>query len=196
MTTSSTTIDRLRERPRAPRRRRTDRVIRSIRGIEAWHAARRRDVDGVAVLSHAEQRQHEAIVLATSQQLEQSGDPLDDSPSRTVVVVAPPDDVGETLSSALARAGLVVVARCWDAASAVGFAVAEQPDFVLVAGDMAGHFTRDAADDVAQFAPATTLVILGAGCDVDLPAGRRVQVVPGSPPASLVGRWMAAEVPA
>ena len=191
MITPTITIDGVREHPRAPRRRFTDRVIQSVRGIDAWHAARRRDGDGVAVLSDAEQRQHEVIVVATSQQLQQAGDPLHDPQRPTVVVVAPPGDVGETLSSALARAGLVVVARCWDAASAVGFAVAEQPDFVLVAGDVAGQFTRDAGHDVARFAPTTDIVVLDAGCDVEVPPRRHVHVVPGAPRASLVARWMA-----
>ena len=181
MGTATTTIDRLGERPRAPRRRGTERVIRSIRGIDAWHAARQRDGAGLAVLSDEEQRQHEVIVIATSQQLQQAGDPLDDPLYRTVVVVAPPDELAETLSSALARAGLVVVALCWDAASAVGFAVAEQPDFVLVAGDPAGHFTCDAVRDVARFSPATKIILLDPSCDGEVPTGARVHVVPGAP---------------
>ncbi len=137
-------------------------VAGSLRGIDAWHLARRRGADGREMLSAAEQRQLLAIVMSTSQQLEQSGPPLSASLWPRVVVAHHDERFVDALLTASPRAGLVVVACCWDGDHVVGFTVAEQPDALILSDELPGPCLDQIVCDVRRFSPETVILVLGA----------------------------------
>ena len=136
-------------------------VAGSLCAIDAWHQARRRGVDGRELLSAAEQRQLEAIVASTSQQLAQSGPPLAASLCPRVVVAHHDERFVDALLTASPQAGLVVVACCWDGDRVVGFAVAEQPDALILSDELPGPCLDEVVCDVRRFSPGTLILVLG-----------------------------------
>ena len=137
-------------------------VAGSLRAIDAWHLARSRGADGRELLSTAEQRQLEAIVMSTSQQLEQSGPPLAASLCPRVLVGHHDERFVDALLTASPQAGLIVVAYCWDGDRVVGFAVAEQPDVLILSDELPGPCLDQVVCDVRRFSPGTVILVLGA----------------------------------
>lgn len=122
-----------------------DLVQRQLEGLDRWHAARRVQQDMEQVRSRSrEQRldlsrrmdvvraQHRAIVERTDAQLRDSLRVLQGSARPRVLVAHRNAWFTEKVTSALVEHGLEVVGQLTNGAEAVGFAVAEQPDLVVV----------------------------------------------------------------
>lgn len=122
-----------------------DLARRQLEGLEAWHARRRVQEEAAATGQRSrEQRldlarrmdvireQHRAIVARTDAQLRESARLLRVVDRPRVVVVHRNAWFTDKVCSALLGSGLEVVARLTNGAEAVGVAVAEQPDLLLV----------------------------------------------------------------
>lgn len=146
-------------------------LCRQIRGIEAWHVARRaaeaRDaaVDGSrpgrevrldsARRADVVRRQHQALIDHTHAQLRDSVHLLRKLMSPRVLVVHRDEWFRERVSAALIGAGVTVVARLDNGADGVGVAVAEQPDLILVEDRLPMLCGADVIRQVLAFSPQT-----------------------------------------
>jgi hypothetical protein len=122
-----------------------DLAQRQLQGLDVWHARRRVQEQAAAVGERSrEQRldlarrmdvlraQHRAIVERTEIQLLESVRVLRSIDRPRVVIVHRNAWFTDKVCGALTRSGVDVVARLTNGAEAVGVAVAEQPDLLLV----------------------------------------------------------------
>ncbi|MCW2715965.1 MAG: hypothetical protein JWN88_3012 [Frankiales bacterium] len=100
-------------------------------------------------------RQHEALVARTAQHLGESANPLWSTAARRAVLVHRNEWFRGRIAAALADRGVDVVTQLDNGAEAVGCAVAEQPDLILVEDSLSMLTGTEVLRAVRDYAPAT-----------------------------------------
>lgn len=182
----------------------TDLVRDQIEGIQAWNVARR----AIEIAEEAEaararsremrldlsrrmdvvRRQHQAMVQRTEEQLRESAYVLRTAAPARAVVVHRNDWFKDKLIDGLRSGGVEVVARLENGADAVGVAVAEQPDLILVEDKLPMVNGIDVIRQVLEYAPGTIAaaqVSLDDGIAAVLDAGARTAFTRRVPPADV-----------
>jgi CheY-like chemotaxis protein len=199
--------------PTAWRPRDDSELLRSqLAAIEAWNASRRAiEKSEAAAMERARsremrldlarrtdvvRRQHEALIARTDEQLRGSARVVSAGGPPRAIVVHRNDWFKDKVIAGLLDGGVEVVARLENGADAVGVAVAEQPDLLLVEDKLPMIGGEDVVRQVLQFAPDT---IAAAQVSVDeeiavfLDAGARTAFTRRVPPGD-VAREMCAMV--
>ena len=102
-------------------------------------------------------RQHDALVARAVAQLEETGRPDGLAPVR--VLLAHRDQwFLDRVSGVLCAAGLTVLARLDNGADAIGAAIADQPDLLLVEDALAMVPGEEVVREVVRYCPGTTVV--------------------------------------
>ena len=141
-----------------------------IEAIERWHAARR-DTCSVAdrtVLSREARMdiarrmdviraEHRAIVARTDAHLRSSVELLQRTSPCRAIVVHRNTWFSDKLCADLATRSVHVVASLTNGAEAVGAAIAEQPDLLLVEDSLPMMSGEDVVREVRRFAPSTRI---------------------------------------
>lgn len=153
------------------RRTELDLLLDQLDGMQAWtrrHRATGRLLEaassGEARLNlfrraEAVDRQRNALVDWTAQQLRESAVPLCSLSARRAVIVHRSDWFKDKISSGLQAGGIEVVARLENGADAIGVVVAEQPDVLLIEDRLpmvSGLLVTQAA---RQYAPRTMVIV-------------------------------------
>ena len=102
-------------------------------------------------------REHDAVVRRAHEQLRVTGSMLRGTPGRRVVIAHRNDWYVGKVTAALQDRGLLVVARVDNGADAVGIAVAEQPDLLLVEDTLAMLPGEQVVRDVRSYCPQTLI---------------------------------------
>lgn len=182
----------------------TDLVRDQLDAIEAWNVARRAiemAEESAAARARSREmrldlarrmdvvrRQHQAMIQRTEEQLRESAHLLRTGAPARAIVVHRNDWFKDKLIDGLRRGGVDVVARLENGADAVGVAVAEQPDLLLVEDKLPMLSGVDVIRQVLRYAPRT---IAGAQVCVDdgiaelLDAGARTAFTRRVPPADV-----------
>ena len=163
---------------RRPVRRELDLYRDQIAGIDAWNAARRieeiREQAAEAAGRSREmrldlarrmdviRRQQQALIERTHEQLRSSAHLLHDVAPARAMVVHRNDWFKDKVIAGLTTGGIQVVARLENGADAVGVAVAEQPDLILVEDRLPMISGEDVIRQVRQFAPGTIVTAQAA----------------------------------
>ena len=100
-------------------------------------------------------REHDAVVRRAHEQLRVTGALLRGTPERRVVIAHRNEWFVGKVADALQDSGVLVVAHVDNGADAVGIAVAEQPDLVLVEDTLAMVPGEQVVRDVRGYCPAT-----------------------------------------
>lgn len=155
------------------RRARTELEIatQQVEGIERFNRSRRQQELAEAAASRSREmrmdaarrlevlrRQHDAIVRRSEQQLRCAGDRLGSGRGRTVLLAHRNEWFLDRIGTVLADRGVTVVARVDNGADAIGQAVAEQPDLLLVEDTLAMVPGEDVVREVLRFCPSTRVV--------------------------------------
>ena len=178
----------------AARQLRAIAAFHHARAIAAWAAAagersrtvREQDARRLEVL----RRKHQAVIGRAHEQLRSSG-VRQPALRRTVVLADHRAD--DELVGGLERHGLCVVARVANGADAVGIAVVEQPDVVVVSEPLDMVPADDVVRDVRRYSPQTRVVALAGtrerarACTA---AGATVVLDGDVPTADLVGHLL------
>ena len=130
-------------------------------------------------------REHDAVVRRAHEQLRLSGALLRAAPERRVVIAHRNEWYVGKLSAALQEHGVLVVAQVDNGADAVGIAVAEQPDLVLVEDTLAMVPGEQVVRDVLGYCPSTMVaaqVAHGDRVDSFLDAGAAAVFIRSVPP--------------
>ena len=202
----------LERRPSAPSwrgRARLDLLQDQLAAIDAWNAARRAaeqavDTELAAVPSREARldltrrldvvrRQHQALVSRTEQQLRE-GTRASGTATPRAVIVHRNDWFRSKLASALAAGAVEVVAILDNGADAVGVAVAEQPDLLLVEDRLPMVHGDDVLRQVLAYSPGTVAaaqVSSEEGAPVLLEAGARVAFPRRVPPGEVADDLLA-----
>src|SRR5689334_9612201 len=144
-----------------------------LRGIAAWNAARRtiERSDQEAAAGSREmrldldrrmevvRRQHEALVRRTEEQLAASARVLRATAPPRALVVHRNEWFKDKLIDCLMDAGVDVVGRLENGADAVGVAVAEQPDLLVVEDKLPMISGEEVVRQVRRFCPSTMSVV-------------------------------------
>lgn len=127
---------------------------RHLREQAAAAAARSREMRMDAARSmDVLRRQHDAVVSRAHEQLEASGQLLRATTGRRAVLAHRNDWLVQRVTRALEGRGVQVVAGTDNGAEAVGVAVAEQPDLVLVDDTLAMLSGVEVVREVRRFCP-------------------------------------------
>lgn len=177
-----------------------DRAQRQLTALDAWHSHRRTQQDAADVGHRSrEQRldlarrmevvreQHRAIIARTDAQLRGSADVLARHRPRVLVVHRNSWYV-DKLQTALAAHSLDVVAHLTNGAEAVGVALAEQPDLMLVEDTLPMLSGEDVVREVMQYCPRSLVAAQVAhddGIITMLEAGARAAYARRVPPAEV-----------
>ena len=144
-------------------------------------------------------REHDAVVHRAHEQLRLTGALLRGTPQRRVVIAHRNEWFVGKVSHALRDSGVLVVAQVDNGADAVGIAVAEQPDLVLVEDTLAMVPGEQVVRDVLSYCPSTVVaaqVAYGDRVAHFLDAGAAAVFTRSVPPAdaarSMVGLFTAA----
>lgn len=100
-------------------------------------------------------REHDAVISRAHEQLRRSGEVLRRTGRRRIVLAHRSEWFVDKVSDVLQAAGWDVVARLDNGADAVGLAVAEQPELVLVEDTLAMLPGEQVVREVRQFCPHT-----------------------------------------
>jgi ActR/RegA family two-component response regulator len=160
-----------------------------LRAIDTWNRARRMAEEAAAAGAKSREMrmdldrrvevlraQHHAIVARTEQSLERSVHVMRRTAPRRAVVAHRNEWFVNKLCGDLTRRGIEVVGRFDNGAEAVGVAVAEQPDLVVVEDRLAMVSGEDVVREVRQYVPTSLIaaqvayedriaVMLEAGAD-------------------------------
>src|SRR4051812_8625074 len=155
------------------RRRELDVYRDQLAGIDAWNAARRADEIRERAAEAAGRsremrldlarrmdvirRQQQALVDRTEEQLRSSVDLLHATAPARAMVVHRNEWFKDKVITGLTDNGIHVVARLENGADAVGVAVAEQPDLILVEDKLPMISGQEVIQQVKQFAPRTII---------------------------------------
>ena len=100
-------------------------------------------------------REHDAVVARSHEQLRLTGSLLRGSAERRVVIAHRNEWFVGKVANALHDRGLLVVAHVDNGADAIGIAVAEQPDLVVVEDTLAMVPGEQVVRDVREYCPQT-----------------------------------------
>ena len=141
-----------------------------LQALEAWHRARKLAEHAAAVTTQSREArmdldrrldviraQHQAIIARTDEQLRTSVSLLREAPTRRAVVAHRNEWFAGKVCADLEARGVQVVARLENGAEAVGIAVAEQPDLLLVEDRLAMLSGEDVVREVRAYAPVTVI---------------------------------------
>ena len=134
-------------------------------------------------------RQHDALVARSHAQLRASGDLLHQRAPRRAVLVHRSEWFLAKVSALLAVSGVEVVAQLENGADAIGAAVAEQPDLVLVEDTLAIVPGEQVVRAVRGYCPGTLVVAqvaYGDSVAAMLDAGAATVFTRQVPPADVV----------
>jgi hypothetical protein len=130
-----------------------DLARRQVDGIARWHETAR---EGNGVDDETWARERDVIAIVTAHRLLAAGGPLPATSAPRAVVALRHDWFADAVSVALTQCDVTVFGRVWDAAAAVGFCVAEQPDLVLLDSGLAlPHLVQR----LTQLCPDTAVVV-------------------------------------
>lgn len=181
-------------------------VEQRLHAVRAWHEARRRQEEAartcpqsreqrVDVMRHLDvlRQEHSSIISRTEQHLQESARQAGTTGLRRAVVAHRNDWYVDKLVAALAEHLVEVVARLDNGAHAVGAAIAEQPDLMLVEDSLPMLSGVDVVREVRAYAPGT-VVAAQVAYDEDvaemLDAGARAVYTRRVPPAEVaLGLW-------
>ncbi len=153
---------------------------------------RRRDVSrSLEVL----RREHEAVVARAHEQLRLTGDLLRATAQRRVVLAHRNEWFAGKLTCALQDHRVEVIARVDNGADAVGIAVAEQPDLLLVEDTLAMVPGEQVVRDVRTYCPSAVVaaqVAYGDRIGALLEAGASPVFTRRIPPADVASELIAA----
>ena len=141
-----------------------------LQALERWHDARRTAERAAAVTEQSREArmdldrrmevlraQHDAIVRRTEEQLRSSVRLLREVPARRAVLAHRDAWFRGRVCADLAARGVEVVAELENGAEAVGVAVAEQPDLLLVEDRLAMLSGEEVVREVRSYAPRTLI---------------------------------------
>jgi hypothetical protein len=147
-----------------------DLASRQLRAIERFTQAQRRALEASASAARSREmgmddarrmevirREHQALVGRAQEQPRRSGDLLRDSARRRVVLAHRNEWFSQVLADQLEDRGWGVVARISNGADAVGVAVAEQPELLLVEDSLAMVSGEQVVREVRTFCPQTVV---------------------------------------
>lgn len=153
-------------------------AARQLNAIERFNAFRRLAQEATAVVGRSRemrmdanrslevlQRQHEALVARTHEHLRLTGDVLRGTSAHRVVVAHRNAWFVGKLVDALQRSGLRVVACVENGADAIGLAIAEQPDLMLVEDALPMVPGEEVVRDVRRYAPDAAITVQVAHTD-------------------------------
>ncbi len=175
-------------------------IVAQLAGLESWQRAHasfpapcgtakeiRLDEERVRA---ARRRQQETLQARAAMSLAAAPPPVASTDQLRAVVIHPHVYQRRTLVKALTSDGrCVVIADASDGAAAVGLAVIEQPDLVLLSQQMTYMTGFEAAPEIRRYAPRTTIAMQVAGSeyfDVALAAGAHAVFSVGTPLPRLV----------
>ena len=192
--------------PRLHRRSELDLAAEQLRAIASFTAAQRSAQDAAAAAARSREmrmdntralevlrREHEALVARAHEQLRLSGELLHSTSARRVILAHRNAWFLDKLSDLLEPAGWRVVARMDNGADAVGAAVAEQPDLLLVEDTLAMVPGEQVVRDVLQYCPRTLVIAQVAYSDrvgALLDAGASEVFTRKVPPAAVAARLL------
>lgn len=184
-----------------------DLARRQLDAVEAWH--RRRRVQEAATETgqrSREQRldlarqldvlreQHRAIIASTDAQLRSSAELLRTTARPRALVVHRNAWFADKVATSLRASGVDLIAQLVNGAEAVGTAVAEQPDLLLVEDSLPMLSGEAVVREVRLLAPGTLIVAQVAhdsGVPPMLQAGARAAYVRSVPPADVAAGLLA-----
>ena len=136
-------------------------------------------------------REHDAVVQRAHEQLRVTGALLRSTPERRVLIAHRNEWFAGKVAHGLQDRGLLVVARVDNGADAVGIAVAEQPDLVVVEDTLAMVPGEQVVRDVRDYCPDAVVaaqVAYGDRVDALLEAGASAVFTRNVPPLDVVER--------
>lgn len=136
-------------------------------------------------------REHDAVVRRAHEQLRVTGALLRDTPEPRVLIAHRNEWFAGKVAHGLQDHGLLVVARVDNGADAVGIAVAEQPELVVVEDTLAMVPGEQVVRDVREYCPDTVVaaqVAYGDRVGALLDAGAAVVFTRSVPPGDVVDR--------
>ena len=192
-------IDRAASRAGWHRRSEVELAAQQLQGIDRFNRARRTAAEAAAATTRSRElrmdasrqlevvrRQHEALISRAHEQLRLSGALLRGSAERRTVLAHRNEWFLEKLARSLAEGGITVVARLDNGADAIGLAVAEQPDLLLVEDSLAMVSGEQVVREVRQYSPDTLIAAqvdhggrVGAFLDAGAVSVFTRQVTPG-----------------
>ena len=141
---------------------------RQLQAIAAFHRARHAAEEAAGAASRSREmrmdaarrlevvrREHEALIARSHEQLRVTGDVLRRTVERRVVLAHRNEWFLDKIAQAFTDSGLRIVARLDNGADAVGVAVAEQPDLLLVEDSLAMVGGEEVVREVRTFSPET-----------------------------------------
>ncbi len=157
--------------PLRPARSQLEVARQQVAGIESFNRVRREQEEVQTAAGRSREMrmdsarrlevlrcEHEALITRAQEQLQASGDVLRPSRSGTVLLAHRSTWFLDRIDAALAVRGVTVVARVDNGAQAVGLAVAEQPDLVLVEDTLAMVPGEEVVREVLRYCPSTRVV--------------------------------------
>ena len=136
-------------------------------------------------------REHDAVVQRAHEQLRVTGALLRGTPERRVVIAHRNEWFAGRVAHGLQDRGLLVVARVDNGADAIGIALAEQPDLIVVEDTLAMVPGDQVVRDVRGYCPATFVaaqVAYGDRVGLLLEAGASAVFTRNVPPGDVVER--------
>lgn len=175
---------------------------RQLRAMEAFHDARHAAERAAALAAQSREarmdaarrmevlrRQHAAVVERTEQAIRESGALLRTTRTTTAVVAHRQEWFTRKVEHALEQRGVSVLAHTAVGADAVGYALAEQPDLVIVDDTLAMLSGEDVVREVRHYCPTAVIGAQVAYSDrlaQMLDAGASAVYVRAVPPELLV----------
>ena len=166
LTVGSGALDAPTRRPRTE----LDLAAQQLRAITRFNNARRMAEQAAAAVARSRElrmdvtrslevlrREHDAVVARAHEQLRVTGSLLRGTPERRVVIAHRNEWFAGKVAHALHDRGLLVVAQVENGADAVGIAVAEQPDLLLVEDTLAMVPGEQVVRDVRAYCPHTAV---------------------------------------
>jgi hypothetical protein len=153
----------------APRRRNElDLAAQQLQAITRFNDARRMAEAAAAAVARSREmrmdvtrslevlrREHDAVVARAHEQLRVTGNLLRGTPERRVVIAHRNEWFVGKVAHGLQDRGVLVVARVDNGADAIGIAVAEQPDLLVVEDTLAMVPGEQVVRDVRSYCPDT-----------------------------------------
>ena len=191
---------------RLHRRTELDLAAQQLRAIASFTQAQRMAQEAAAAAARSREmrmdntrhlevmrREHEALIARAHEQLRASGDLLRGTCTRRVILAHRNEWFLTKISHLLQDSGWEVVARLDNGADAVGVAVAEQPELLLVEDTLAMVPGEQVVRDVRRYCPDTVVTAQVAYSDrvgALLDAGASEVFTRKVPPADVAARLL------